>query len=332
MRNFIFFLVTVVLVGCDNFETVINQQLDITPPFLNNVDTVTVNKLEIISNEDITFISESYISREGLLIKSINSQGSKISIEFSSDLIPGKEYLSEFRIEDKNRNTLSFISKFYGFNPRLPNLIINEFITKGSKTNPNKVELYIKEGGNLSGVTLFNGTSSSYDSIFIFPDIEVTAGEYIVIRTVSDNYPTPCIEIDNINIEHDKKFIQGVRDIRIDNFKLSSTNGVISIYDSPFGKPLDVVIYSKNRNDDTKNNRNFGLKKTLDRIDEVSDIDMWIGESEYLFPDDVIYIGDSTTTRSLNRVGFNDQNSREDWITVESRQSSFGFVNSLLEY
>lgn len=330
--GYIFFVILLFLFGCNHYDKIIHDHLDITPPNLSSIKVTGVNTLIIESNEKIFLQQESYMSREDIEIKNIIYEKNVIIINLKDNLIPGKQYRSEFRIEDENGNSLSFITNFYGYNPIKPKILINEFITKGSKTNPNKVELYVQKGGNLAGLTLFNGTKNNYDSIYVFPSIDVITGEYIVIRTISERYPEPFIEVLDLNIDHDKKFIAGIRDLRINNFKLSGTNGVISLYSDPYGEIIDAVIYSKNRNDDTKRYRNFGLSKTLSRVDDISSENAWTGAYETLFPDDVIYCGSSTSTRSLNRLNLMDNNNKDDWITVQSREASFGFKNSVNEY
>lgn len=323
---------TFLIFSCKNYNQIIETYLDLTPPSLTRIEVAGEDSITIYSNENIVFIDNSFISREEMNINSVSYKEKSITLTFNTNLTPGKQYRSEFRVEDKNGNSLSFIANFYGYNPKIANVIINEFITKGSKTNPNKIELYVKQGGDMAGITIYNGTKNSYDSMFIFPTLIVKTGEYIVIRTLSDNYPTPFIEVDDLSVNHDKKFIDNVRDIRIDDFKLSSTNGVISIYSDPYGNIIDVIIYSKNHNDESKKNRNFGLSKTLKRVDDISRNKNWVGEFDVLFPDDVIYIGNSTSTRSLNRNNFMDRDNNSDWITVASREATFGFLNSKNEY
>ncbi len=331
MKLIIIFIVTT-LTCCNNLEEINLLPDDITPPVLVSLNVLTSDTIEIKSNENINLIVESYISKENIQISEILIITGSVIIIFESDLIPSVEYCSEFRIEDEHHNSLSFIAKFYGFNPRVPELLINEFICKGTKTNPNKVELYVVSDGNLAGVTLFNGVKEDYDSIYTFPSIDVSKGDYIVFRTTSDKYLTAYTEIENLYINNDNKFIDGVRDIRVDDFRFSTTNGVISLYSEPFGFILDTVIYSKNENDIEKNNRNFGLKKTMYRVDYVSETKEWIGELETLFPEDCIYNGDSTTTRSMNRKKGIDTNTNKDWYTTQSRKASFGYENSKLVY
>lgn len=305
---------------------------DLTPPPLIALNVLDKNCISIVSNEPIDFKSASYFSRENIDLVSVESEENSIIINLKEEMIPGFEYCSEFRIEDEWGNSLSFIASYYGYNPNLPQLLINEFTVEGTTTNPDKLELYILESGNMAGITIFNGSNNNYDYKFTFPSIDVKKEDYIVIRATSDDYPKAYIETDDLNVENDSKFIEGVRDIRVNDFKFSATNGTITLYSDPFGKLLDAVVYSKNLNDPTKNYRNFGLSVTLNRIDEVGDLGGWFGSFDLIFPEDSIYVEDSTTTRSLNRLDFIDTNRVNEWYTVATRESTFGFLNSKVYY
>lgn len=332
MRKLICIFLSLMVVSCDNIENIVSYDRDLKPPAIRNL-LVESNKSIIINcNETIYFIEKAYLSREGIEIESCELLDNSLKLNFETDMTPGKEYCSEFKIEDKNGNSLSFIAKYYGYNGDIPGLLINEFICKGTKSNPDKIEILVKKAGSMAGVTVFNGVSSDYDSKFVFPDIYVNKGEYIVLRAVSEKYPDEFIETDNINVVNDKKFIKGVRDIRTSNFSLSSTNGVISLYTEPFGSIIDAVVYSKNRNNEEKKNRNFGLKKTVDRVDIIGNSNEWEYASGCIFPDDTISIEKSTTTRSLNRKSELDTNSENDWYTVPTMKSTFGFINCTETY
>lgn len=327
MKNKIIILLFTIL-SCDNYNRLVDSNMDITPPTLISLNVVSSNSIKVVFNENVIFKESSFVSRENSVINDVISAPNSANITFMDNFIPGMEYCSEFRFEDTNGNSISFIAKYYGFNPSPPELVINEFICKGTKTNPDKVEIYIKKGGNMAGITLFNGVSENYDTMFIFPSMKVNSGEYIVIRSTSEIYKSEYIEKDDLNFNNDKKFIDGVRDIRTDNFSLSSANGVISIYSDPFGEIIDAVIYSKNLNDFEKSYRNFGLKKTVERVDTIAEQNQWQGISYLIFPEDTINSNRSTTTRSLNRLNFIDKNSRTDWYMVPTGKSSFGYENS----
>lgn len=85
-------------------------------------------------------------------------------------LNPGESRMIE--IEHGNN---SVRTEVWGFNARLPEVLINEFSTKGDKRNPDRTEIYVAEDGNLCGMVLTNGKE-----VFMFPDTEVKAGEYLV--------------------------------------------------------------------------------------------------------------------------------------------------------
>lgn len=332
MKNILYILIFVVVVSCDNYNRVVDSDRDITPPILKSLKADSVNSIVLSFSEDVNLIESLYISREKLNILTTESSTNSLRIEFLEELTPGREYCSEFTIEDLNGNTLSFISLFYGYNPEIPGLLINEFTCKGTKTNPDKVELYVTKSGNMAGVTLYNGVSSNNDSMFIFPSIDVHRGDYIVIRAITERYPTECIEISDLNVDNDRKFIDGVRDIRTAKLNLSSTNGVFTIYNEPFGYIIDSVAYSKNINNSEKSNRNFGLKKVVERIDILQESGGWIGAEDLIFPNDTVNVDRSTTTRSLNRNSFLDSDSKNDWYLVPTGSYTFGYENSIERY
>lgn len=326
-----FLLFILFLTSCIDYNSFVNEHLDITPPVLKSVNVKDENTLQIECNERVTLSLESFSSKDSI-IKTVVENDNSIEIIFFEELEPGKEYISEFRIEDSNRNSLSFTSKYYGYNSNIPKVILNEFTNKGSKTNPDKLELYVLSSGNTAGMTIYNGTKNSYDGKFIFPSINVNKGEYIVIRSISERYPVGYIEINNINYNNDSKFINGVRDLRIPDLGISTTNGVVTIYDNPFGDVMDCVVFTKNNDNPEKRNRNFGLSKTLERVDELGTLGVWNSKSGVIFPSDAINIDDSTSTRSVNRINFIDSNSNLDWNIVDTGEYSFGYKNSEIYY
>lgn len=331
MKRYITGIIIALLISC-NTQEIIDKVTDITPPKLLNIKSISSTAILLESNEEIDLNTDDFISNEGFSIKNILHGDNSLTIEFNETMEVGKEYTSEFKITDKNSNYLSFIVNYYGFNENVPNILINEFINKGSDSNPDKIELYILESGNLGGITIYSGVRNNFDTKYIFPSIEVNKGDYIVVRSTSKKYLLEYIETDNLNVDYDKKFVSGARDIRTDNLKLSSTNGVISIYTNPYGDIIDCVIYTKNINDPDKRYRNFGLRKVLERIDHISEKNQWLGSSDIINPEDAVNIDNSTTTRSVNRVNLSDTNTKDDWIICNTNESTFGFENSSDSY
>lgn len=323
----VYFLLPILLIFSCSTEEIVQDLFDITPPSIAAIGLVDSKTLKIESNEPIFLdIEDFYCGKE--IISSINEYDNFIEVIFTDDLIPGKEYNSEITLYDSNGNYNRFLAKFYGFNSNLPVLIINEFICKGTKSNPDKVELYIVQGGNLAGMTLYTGTKESYESKYIFPDISVTSGEYITVRSTSENYPMEFIEIDNLNVDYDKKFNPGSRDIRTNDLIIPGSNGVITVYDNPLGEIVEAVVYTKNINDSEKRYRNFGLSKTLERVLTIEESGLWASETGEIYPNDAINIDRTTTTRSANRREFIDTDSHREWYICPGKESSFGYANS----
>lgn len=331
MKKYITGIIIALLISC-NTQEIIDKVTDITPPKLLNIKSISSTSIFIESNEKIALNTNDFVSNDGFSIKKVLKGENSLTIEFNETMEVGKEYTSEFKITDTNNNYLSFIVNYYGFNENVPNILINEFVNKGSDSNPDKIELYILENGNMGGITIYSGVRNNFDTKYIFPNIEVNKGDYIVVRSTSKKYLLEYTETDNLDIDYDKKFVSGVRDIRTDSLKLSSTNGVISIYTNPYGDIIDSVIYTKNLNDPDKRYRNFGLRKVLERVDYISEKNQWLAISDIIYPEDVINIDNSTTTRSVNRINFVDTNTSEDWIICNTNESTFGFENSNNSY
>ena len=75
--------------------------------------------------------------------------------------IPGRRYTLQAEARDARGNTASFIADFYGYNGRVPRVLINELTPRGSGNHPDLVELKTLTAGNLGGVVLYQGTPGS---------------------------------------------------------------------------------------------------------------------------------------------------------------------------
>jgi hypothetical protein len=308
--KYIFMLVFLV-VSC-NPNSLIENAMDIMPPGIVSIEVISGNTLLITATESVEMDLKHFYSNKNLTIQGVNEGVKSLEIIFNETLKHDVEYTNEFKIYDRNGNYLAFISKIYGFNPYLPELVINEFTTRGSASNPDKLELLVLSDGNIGGVTIFNGIEYNYDNKFIFPSFYVKKGDYIVVSAASEKYP-----------ENKDNFYY----IYSNDFNLSSNNGVISLYSNPYGKILDGIAYTSNLNDIEKNYRNFGTKKVMDRVDKLFELGFWLG-NDVIFPEDCINIEKTTTTRSANRKKENYSKTKNDWYIVPTRGSTFGFINN----
>lgn len=282
---------------------------DISSPRLLNTKTVDSYRLEILFDERI-FCKRESLSVSGATISSISVYNHTLIVEFKTPLIAAQSYLLTGRVTDISGNSLYFETHVWGFNPHVPSLLINEFTTKGSGNNPDRVELLALEDGNLAGVTLYDGLKDSYDSKTVLPSYEVHKGDYIVIEYS-----------DALRGVHNIEFWGGV-------VNLGSNNGVITLYDSPEGEIIDAVLYSNRTSDSDTSFGGFGTKKVHERVLLVEQSGQW-GPLP-LRPESGVDSTSSTATRSFNRMPHaQDTNTKSDWHIVPTSKATFGEENCI---
>ena len=77
-------------------------------------------------------------------------------------LPPGEKGILQGAVEDNARNSLYFTISLYGYNDRVPKVLINEFTTQGSSAHPDRVELLVLEAGDTAGMVFYDGGACSY--------------------------------------------------------------------------------------------------------------------------------------------------------------------------
>ncbi|MAG13065.1 MAG: hypothetical protein CMN78_00530 [Spirochaetales bacterium] len=303
---------------------------DIEPPILLVTEAVGPRSVELIFDEPIVLIEKSTLLAPTIPVSSVLCTETVIRYDFATDLMPGARYLLESIVKDSKHNQMKFITVFYGYNGRAPDLVINEFITQGSKSHPDLVELFVLSDGNLAGLCLFEGTPERFTDRFIFPSVEVKRGDYILVHF------KPAGEEDELDETH-KRETSGGTDAHPGAWDfwvpagngLSGNNGVISLYTSPNGNLIDGVLYSNRTSASDDKYRGFGTKATMQNADRLFSDGGWKAAGELVTPEDAINPDDSTATRSICRSSNSDDtDSRWDWHTVPTRGSTFGSGNN----
>lgn len=327
---FTLIIITIIINSCGPIPDIRDLlEVDIIPPQFQCIKTLNTNQIELVFNEKTILNQQDLYFKPALTISTIQAKNNSLIIN-CLDMKPGQEYTLETMVKDENGNGLTFIATFYGFNPAIPELVINEFTTQGSASHPDIVELFIKTDGEMGGVTIYQGTKNNFKDQFIFPQFTVKAGDFILIHFKPQGITE---EID----ETQKKDISGGLDASDNAFDfwikqgtgISGNNGVISLYTQPNGKIIDGVLYSnRTSNSDTKY-RGFGTKATMERADELNAEQAWICEQELIRPEDGINPDDSTATRSMCRDSSSaDSDAKTDWHIVPTKGASFGLPNS----
>lgn len=241
----------------------------------------------------------------------------------------GSEYWVDAVVEDRGGNTASVLVSFYGTNPDLPRVLINEIVCRGSGNNPDFAELRVFEDGNLGGMTIYNGSPGRWTSRKIFPEMDVEAGDYVIVHFRPQNIPE---EVDETT---DKAESGGLRshpeawDLWVwEGAGLPTTSGAVTLTEYPDGPLMDAILYSERTYDATSPRRGFGTAAQLEMFEDVVARGGWKIAGDFVVPDDGVDPSNSTATRSINRDrDATDTDTRHDWHIVPTRGATPGTEN-----
>lgn len=254
-----------------------------------------------------------------------------LHVEFGEESEPGTRYTLGGAAEDENGNSLQFVVYLYGYNPDLPEVQINEFNTRRSANHPEIVELFVLEDGNLGGMTVTNGTASDFNSRYVFPGVETSAGEYVLVHFRPEGIAEEIDELgDDLTLSGGLNSHDEARDVWVrDGAGLPGNNGTIVVYESPGGGIVDAAPYTNRTSESDERYDGFGSTRMLEWVGHIVDEGAWVIEGANPRPEDLIWIDDSTATRSINRMpGAPNTRSRSDWHTAPTRGSTWGEENT----
>lgn len=324
------------LLGCNpvaEYQAVYTGDID--PPRFAGIEPVDAGEVRLRFDEPVVPLRESlFLDGEPLPEEFLAGTEGVVSLKPTSLFNPGQEYHFQGIFADAAGNSTSVATRFYGPNPDLPPLLINEFNPEGSRTNPDMIELIALEAGNIGGATLYEGSPSDWESRLVLPAVEVEAGAYILLHWKPEGSPEEVNELRrpdesggiNAHEEAWDYWLQGG-----DGY--TNTNGSLVLCEHPGGAILDAVIFSTKRFDPEEENRGFYWASVLLRNEEIVAAGEWKIQGEEIVPEDAINPEDSSATRSINRTpGAADTNSPADWHIVPSGGATFGYENSIERY
>ncbi len=303
-------VLVLVLLGCSQDVTayeVFNafSGVDCTAPILLSATSESSSVIRLDFSEPVKVYGSSFEP------SSARADGKSVFVTLSSTLAPGQKSEIEGRVKDYAGNTCGFSVQVWGLNPRMPQILINEFTTKGTARSPDRTELRISSDGNLNGMTLYGGVPDDWDVCLVFPDLEVRSGDLVVIWW-TDSLPEDLSE---------KEGVMNICANCSDN--LSSNNGTLVLCATPSigAKVIDAVIYSNY----SSSHGGFGTKVAQQRASWVLNAGAWVG--------DAIDITSSTATRSVCRMeDGRDFQSAGDWFVTVTGGSTFGLANTSEAY
>jgi hypothetical protein len=305
-------------------------EVDLTPPVLLRAGAESQKTLAVCFNEEAAVDKNTVEISPALTMESIRAEGDKIFINLAEEMEAGREYTCKMSVTDQGGNSAWLIIRFYGFNPRIPRILINEFITQGSAAHPDLVEIKVLSPGNMGGLTFYAGTRSRYIYQFVFPGFEVAENDFILLHLKPENIAA------EIN-ESDRKDLSGGLDASATAFDwwvkdgtgLSGNNGIITLYAQPDGEILDGVFYSNRTSASDTDYRGFGSRELMEQADELVGEQGWKPAAMNIAPEDGVNPDSSTATRSICRSSTStDTDTKTDFHIVPTRKASFGKDNT----
>ena len=317
------------IASCGPFEDVRSYaNLDLRPPTLLAFSAEDAQSLTMRFDEPTLLQEDSLSVSPALELSAPLREAEEVRLAAVGQQ-PGRQYVLEGVAEDLRGNSTNFLLRFYGHNDAVPKLLINEFTCRGSSAHPDKVELKAVNGGNLSAVTLYNGTPDNHEDRLIFPELMLGAGDFLVVHFKPQGIPE---EIDETGSKSESAGLDAC-DTAYDFWMAGATglgnnNGVLCLTRCPGGTVLDAVLYSNRTSDSDERYLGFGTRDTLERALELAERHGWVAEGDRIRPEDAVNPEGSTATRSICRRSAADTNTRADWYIVPTRQASFGEDNS----
>ena len=178
-------LLPVLMIGCSQDTDAVEvfnifSGADCTSPVLVSTESGSGNVVRLVFSEPVRIYGASlgqYPAR---------AEGKNVYVTLPRTLGPGMQADLEGRVKDYAGNSSGFSVRVWGYNPEVPDILINEFTTKGTARSPDRTELLVLGDGNLNGAVLYAGTPVDYDAKFVFGDIPVKKGDFITVWWTED--------------------------------------------------------------------------------------------------------------------------------------------------
>ena len=230
---------------------------DFTAPELLEFTALSANEIAVSFSEEVR-ITDGHITTEpdGSVFETTHSSNELAAVQkltLAQNMTAGEKYRFSGIAEDGKGNSLSFSVGFSGYNSHVPLLVLSEIRSENDSTKKTEfIELYVVNGGNLAGVTVFSASDGN-DCIYEFPSCEVSAGEYIVLhyRKLEDS----CVDETGSNLAlSGGSAATAARDFLVNNTTARiSKSDVILLRERAGGNLLDAVLYSESTKTAWKN-------------------------------------------------------------------------------
>ena len=304
-------------------------QVDLQPPVIESVCSTGPGEISIQFDEEASLVADKTRITPALSVREATGPARGILLRVD-DQKPGLEYTLEAEARDSSGNTASFLATFYGFNPHVPRLLINELTTQGTTDHPDMVEIKVVADGDMGGVVIYQGTPGTFDDRLVFPSFPVRQGEFLVVHFKPSGDGTEVNETGDKGVSGGLDACGTAYDFWVPAGRgIAGNNGVLSLYQRPGGNLMDGFLYSNRTSTSDEKYRGFGSAATLARAEELVRDGGWRTMGQRVSPEDAVNPDGSTSTRSLCRSSTSvDTDSPGDWHIVPTRKASWGRDNT----
>ena len=236
-----------------------------------------------------------------IALRGVSAGAKNVTLVFQEAIPAGTSVLVEGKVKDIRGNSNRFSLRMWGKNTNPASVVINEFTTKGTEKQPDRVELMVTRSGNLGGFVVTDGNDRC-----ILPDRMAWKGEYLVVQ-----------------------FQKGEQTLELRSealLGLASNNGVLYVLSNPAsdGTFLDAVAYSSR----TATFDGWGNETVRQQVQRLSESKSWLPEGS----DQAVDSTYATATRSFNRIAGPDTDGKNDWyITTQGHGKQASPVRTPLQ-
>jgi len=304
--------------------------IDILPPILQSAETLDKRHLRFTFDESIVVSDVNPVINPPIVIDSINVENEQLTVGFGADQEIGRQYTLRMSVADESGNSLSFLYNFSGWNPRIPGILLNELNPRGTGNTPDCIELFVTQAGNLGGLVLLIGTKNKYKESFLFPAVEVSQGEYILVHAKAEGISAEIDETSEMDASGGKLASDNARDFWMRGSPgLPGNNGAVTLYARKGGSIIDAILWT-NREDNDEDRKLGWTHDSFIFASDLAEAKAWTSASGGIpLPSEAVNASFSTATRSICRASApEDTNSANDWHIVPTRGQSFGAINT----
>lgn len=279
-------------------------------------EEVFITNMEVRSAEEKTF-GQLIVPSEKIEVAKVTQGGGKEFSATDETTLPGTEgsgqvnvtvtFNDSFILEtgfpyvlsgvahDKKGNSLFFQVPFHGFNRNVAKIVLSEVKSGYDKPKVEFIEFYVYKPGNLAGITL-NTVNKDFE--YVFPSVEVSEGEYIVLHMRTLSQETGHVdEIEgDLNLSTAPDSCTDARDLWVPmEERIVGNSDVITLREWQNGRITDALLYAHPDISDTVR------KKTLPVAQQLVEAGIWQGEKELAGWVQADGLTNTSTTRSLSR-------------------------------